>query len=115
MNQWTARATLGRFPSGILGTEGTLLFTGDPQAPLTLCRPGCPDEAIPVPNGPEGFGPCAEACVEHYVACLATGAEPYAGLDLARLTLEAITAAYEGAREGRRMPLTSRFRTRFPA
>jgi predicted dehydrogenase len=104
-NQWTARATLGRFPSGILGTEGSLLFTGDPVAPLLLRRPAQDDEPVPLPVGPSGFPESVAACVAHYVECLATGAEPYAGLDLAMLTLEIITGAYRSAEAGSRVYL----------
>jgi 1,5-anhydro-D-fructose reductase (1,5-anhydro-D-mannitol-forming) len=110
-NQWTARATLGRFPSGILGTEGTLLFTGDAGTPLMLRRPKREDEPVPIPAGPSGFAESVAACVEHYVECLATGAEPFAGLDLAMLTLEIITGAYRAAESGSRVHLEGAFRT----
>lgn len=111
-NQWTARATLGRFPSGILGTEGSLLFTGDPATPLVIRRPEQPDEPVPIPPGPAGFAESVAACVEHYVECLATGTEPYAGLDLAMLTLEIITGAYRSAETGTRIHLDGKFATR---
>lgn len=114
-NQWTARATLGRFPSGILGTEGSLLFTGDPATPLALRRPEREDEPVPIPAGPSGFAESVTACVQQYVECLATGAQPHAGLDLAMLTLEIITGAYQAAEEGRRVALGTPFRTSFPA
>ena len=107
MNQWTARAGLGRFPSGILGTEGTLLFTGDPERPLVLRRPGADDEALTVAPGPEGFADTAAACIEHYLECLTTRAEPYGGTDLALRTLEVITGAYRSGAEGRRWELRS--------
>jgi predicted dehydrogenase len=112
LSQWTARAGLGRFPSGILGTEGTLLFTGDPAQPLLLRRPGAEDEPVPVPEGPSGFDGTVTACVEHYLECAATGREPYASPELAALTLEIITGAYTA--EGRRVPLHGTFRTTFP-
>jgi predicted dehydrogenase len=111
-SQWTARATLGRFPSGIVGTEGTLLFTGDENGPLAVRRPNAADEPITVPDGPRGFAESVTACVEHYVECLATGARPTADLDLAGLTLEIITSAYRAAEEGRRLPIRGRFETR---
>jgi predicted dehydrogenase len=111
-SQWTARATLGRFPSGILGTEGSLLFTGDPAVPLLLRRPDRDDEPLPIPAGPTGFPESVTACIEHYVECLATGAQPVGGLDLAMLTLEIITNAYRAAEEGRRLPLHTSFRTK---
>lgn len=113
-NQWTARAALGRFPSGILGTEGTLTFTGDETAPLAIRRPNAEDEFVAVPAGPRGFAESVAACVEHYLDCLASGAQPLAGLDLAGLTLEIITSAYRSAEEGRRLPVTGRFATRWP-
>jgi len=115
MSQWTARATLGRFPSGILGTEGSLLVTGDEACPLLLRRPEREDEPLPVPAGPQGFGPSVTACVEHYLECLATGAQPVVDLDLAMLTLEIIRGAYRAADEGRRLELTGTFRTHFPS
>ncbi|MGV3720801.1 MAG: Gfo/Idh/MocA family protein [Actinomycetota bacterium] len=111
-NQWTARATLGRFPSGIVGTEGTLLFTGDENAPLAVRRPNEADESVIVPDGPRGFAESVTACVEHYVECLATGARPNTGLDLAGLTLEITTTAYRAAEEGRRLRITGGFETR---
>lgn len=110
-NQWTARAPLGRFPSGIVGTEASLLFTGDPNAPLAIRRPDAADDVVPVPAGPQGFTESVSACVEHYVECLATGARPYADLDLAELTLEIITSAYRAAADGRRMELRGKFST----
>ncbi len=115
MNQWTARAPMGEVPSGVLGTGGALVFTGSHATPLVLRRPERADEAIPVPDGPSGFAESVTACVEHYVECLATGREPYVGLDLPMLTLEIITAAYRAAVEGRRVALKTGFRTRFPA
>jgi predicted dehydrogenase len=113
MNQWTSRANVGPIPSGILGTEGTLVFTADQERPLLLRRPGREDENVPVPEGPRGFGPTAAACVEHYLECLATDAAPGAGLDLAMLTLEIITGAYQAASDGSRVALEGTFRTRF--
>lgn len=113
MNQWTARSPLGRFPSGILGTEGTLLFTGNPETPLLLRRPAHNDEPIPVPPGPQNFAESVAACVRHYAGCLALDQPPAVGLDLPMLTLEIITAAYQAATEGRRRELTTSFRTRF--
>lgn len=113
-NQWTARVPLGRFPSGIVGTEGSLLFTGEPAAPLLLRRPDQPDEPVVVPPGPSGFAESVSTCVEQYVECLATGREPYAGLDLAMLTLEIIAGAYRAAETGTRLPLQGTFRTSFP-
>lgn len=110
-NQWTARATFGRFPSGILGPEGSLLFTGDAATPLVLRRPEREDEPVPIPAGPSGFAESVSACVKHYVECLATGTEPYAGLDLAMLTLEIITGAYRAAESGQRVPIEGAFRT----
>ena len=110
-SQWTARATLGRFPSGIVGTEGSLLFTGDPAAPLLLRRPDREDEPLPVPPGPNGFAESVTACIEHYVECLATGERPLADLDLAMLTLEIITGAYRAAELGQRVRLETTFRT----
>lgn len=115
MSQWTARAVMGELPSGILGTEGSLVFTGSEPAPLLLRRPGREDLAVAVPEGPNGFAESVTACVEHYVECLATGEEPYAGLDLPLLTLEIITGAYRAAAEGRRVTLETAFRTQFPA
>ncbi|MFN3653217.1 MAG: Gfo/Idh/MocA family protein [Armatimonadota bacterium] len=114
MSQWTARAPLGRFPSGILGTEGTLLFTGDAARPLVLRRPGKEDAAVPVEEGPEGFEQTVRVNLAHLLECAATGAAVWAGSDLAMLTLEIITAAYRSAEEGRRIALTGSFRTRFP-
>lgn len=114
MNQWTARVGLGRFPSGILGTEGTLAFTGDAANPVVLLRPGREEEPVPVAPGPRTFAETVPVCVEHYLDCLATGAEPWAGNDLAALTLEIIHSAYRSAEEGRRLPLEGRFTTRFP-
>lgn len=114
MNAWTARAPLGPIPSGILGTEGTLVFTGDRSRPLLLRRPG-QEDPVPVMAGPEGFAATVAACVEHYIQCLATGQQPAAGTDLAALTLEIITSAYQSAREGRRVPLEGCFSTRFEA
>jgi len=113
-NQWTARTALGRFPSGIVGSEGSLLFTGDEAEPLRLLRPGAEPEPIAVPDGPRGFAESVTACVEHYVECLATGAPPLADVDLAGLTLEIITAAYRSAAEGRRQPITGTFATGVP-
>jgi len=105
MNQWTSRANLGRIPSGIAGTAGTLLFTGEPARPLALRRPGVPDEDVPVPPGPRNFAEMAKACVRHYVECLAVDAEPVVGLDLPMLTLRIILGAYRAAEEGRRIEL----------
>ena len=110
-SQWTARATLGRFPSGIVGTEGSLLFTGDPAAPLLLRRPDRDDEPLPVPPGPNGFAESVTACIERYVECLATGERPLADLDLAMLTLEVITSAYRAAELGQRLELRTTFKT----
>jgi predicted dehydrogenase len=110
-SQWTARAMLGRFPSGIVGTEGSLLFTGDETAPLLVRRPGAEDEPVPIPEGPRGFAESATACVEHYLDCLATGARPFADLDLAMTTLEIITTAYRAAELGQRLPLQGSFTT----
>jgi len=110
-NQWTAQATLGRFPSGILGTEASLLFTGGPTLPLLIRRPEQDDEAVPISPGPSGFQESVAACVEQYVECLATGSAPYAGTDLALLTLEIITGAYRAAESGCRVYLNGSFRT----
>ena len=115
MNGWTVRAGLGRFPSGILGTEGSLLFTGDAAVPLVIRRPDAQDEPVSVPPGPNGFPETVTACVAHYLECLATGAPPHADVDLALLTLEIITSAYRAAEEGHRMELTGDFTTRFPS
>jgi predicted dehydrogenase len=114
MSQWTARAGLGRFPSGILGTEGSLLFTGDEATPLVIRRPGAADELVPVPAGPRGFAETVTVCVEHYLECLATGAEPWVDLELAMLTLRIIANAYRADEEGRRLELEGSFKTRFP-
>ncbi len=111
MSQWTGRAPLGRFPSGILGDEGSLVFTGDRAQPLLIRREDGSEENVEVPIGPEGFSESATACAEHIAACLADGSEPYAGVDLAALTLEVVTGAYRSAAEGRRIPLSGRFRT----
>lgn len=110
-NQWTAQATLGRFPSGILGTDGSLLFTGDPTLPLLIRRPERDDEPVTLPPGPIGFQESVVACVVQYVECVATGAAPYAGNDLALLTLEIITGAYRAAESGSRVYLDGSFRT----
>lgn len=114
MNEWTARAGLGRFPSGILGTEGTLVFTGDEAGPLALRRPGQDDEPLPVPAGPRGFAETVTACVEHYLECAATGARPWVDTDLAMLTLRIITGAYRAAETGERVAVEASFETRFP-
>lgn len=112
VSAWTAPAPLGRFPSGIVGTEATLVFQDAPEAPLALRRPGRDDLPVPVPEGPRGFAETVRACVAHYVECLATGAEPYVGHDLPLLTLEIIAGAY--AAQGGRVELHGRFATRFP-
>lgn len=114
MSQWTARASLGPFPSGILGTEGSLLLTRDERRPLLLRRPSGADEAVPVPEGPEGFASTVAECVRHYVECLATHGPPHVETDLAALTLEIIRAAYHAADTGCRQHLTGAFSTRFP-
>jgi predicted dehydrogenase len=114
MNQWTSRADLGRFPSGILGTEGTLAFTGDPSQPLLLRRPGKEDYAVPIPAGPQGFPETVTACVEHYVRCLAENTTPYVDLDLAALTLQIIHTTYSFENTGGAAALSGSFETRFP-
>lgn len=114
MNEWTARAGLGRFPSGILGTEGTLVFTGDESSPLAIRRPGAEDEPVPVPPGPRGFSETVTACVEHYLERAATGGRPWVEPDLAMLTLRIITGAYRASEMGRRIEIQGSFETRFP-
>jgi len=114
MNAWTVPSGLGRFPSGIVGTEGALVFTGDPASPLLLRRPDEVDEPLLVAEGASGFAETAAANVEHYLECAATGREPWVGTDLAMLTLQIITGAYQAAGEGRRLELAGGFRTSFP-
>jgi predicted dehydrogenase len=115
MSQWTARAGLGRFPSGILGTEGSLVFTGEDAVPVVIRRPEADDEPVPVPEGPRAFHETVRVCVKHYLECLATGAAPHADVDLAGLTLEIITSGYRAAETGQRVELEGRFETRFPS
>ncbi len=112
---WTARASLGRFPGGLLGTDGCLLFTGEEEHPVLLRRPEREDEPLPVPEGPRTFADTVRLCVAHHVECLATGGEPWAGTDLAMLSLRCITGAYRSAQEGRRLTLEGSFRTATPA
>ena len=114
MSQWTARTGLGRFPCGIVGTEGTLVFTGDDAQPVVIRRPDAPDEPLAIPEGPRTFQETVSVCAEHYAECAATGREPCVGTDLPMLTLEAITGAYQASAEGRRVALTGSFATRFP-
>jgi len=113
MSQWTARGPLGRFPSGILGTEGSLLFTGEESRPVLLRRPRAEDEPLAIPEGPRGFAETVPLCVAQSLECLATGQAPAADLDLAMLTLECVTGAYRASETGTRQPLGRPFQTRF--
>lgn len=109
MGQWTGHAVAQRFPAVVFGEEGTLVFTGQPEQPLSILRTGFGEDLVVVDPGPRGFAETATACVAHYLDCLATGTEPLGGLSLAAATQEILDAATRSGVEGRRLPLHTRF------
>ena len=112
MRSWTTPHPLAGGPvcASVLGSEGSLTLPGG-AGPLLL-KTASGEHSIDPPEGPRDFGSLIPPCVEHYIDCIATGAEPMFGVDLAGLTLEVIEAIYRSGDSGRRVDIHGSFQTR---
>ena len=104
---WTLAADVRHPRLGfIAGTEATLQLTGEEESPIILDRDGhC--ESVEASVGATSNIATMHACLQDYIASLATGRDPQHGsTELARRTLELILAVYKSGRSGHRIDLS---------
>lgn len=108
--QWSHAWMLAENPirarqSFIAGSTGTLEMTDDEQQPLVMLHGG-KQSPVEVAAGPQSGRDTTHACLLDYLECLFHGRVPErASNALARLSLEVVLAAYQSAKEGRRIAL----------
>jgi predicted dehydrogenase len=101
---WTLRAAPDRRRQSFLaGSEGTLELTDDFEQPLVLLAAGGTRTSCEIAEGPRSGAETTHACLLDYLSAIQESREPAFGdLQLARLTLAVIEAAYRSGRTGER-------------
>ncbi|MFC1805594.1 Gfo/Idh/MocA family protein [Planctomycetota bacterium] len=88
----------------IHGTEGSLYITDRRPPRLRLVIDG-EDTAVPIDEFANPFADSIAAALRHFVGCTITGQDPMVTAAESRAVLRTALAAYQSAREGRRIEL----------
>jgi len=88
----------------IHGTEGALLIADRRPPRLRLVR-GDDEQAVAIDEMANPFADSIAAALRHFIGCYVTGQQPRVTAAESRAALRVALAAYESAREGRRIEL----------
>ena len=88
----------------IHGTDGSL-YINDRTPPRLRLVKGNEDTPVAIEELANPFGDSIAAALRHFVGCYITGQEPMVTAAESRGVLRVALAAYESAREGRRVEL----------
>ncbi|MDI6827801.1 MAG: Gfo/Idh/MocA family oxidoreductase [Armatimonadota bacterium] len=85
-------------------TEGDVSMISEAAVPMFLVRNGSP-EIIEVEHNANWWDWSLDRCLRHFVDCILDGVEPIVTEEDARAALKTILAAYESARQGKRVEI----------
>ncbi len=86
----------------IYGTGGNISMISEAIVPMFYVRNNVP-EMVEVEHEADWWSWSIDRALRHFTDCILDGAEPYVTAEDARAALKTVLAAYESAREGRRV------------